>query len=210
MENITIATNTDKSWRTNMEKLIEQKARELVEGVEQETPPQIKMELDTTKSYGEQAKEAIDFMATKNAIADEQLGDELTQKKKEELKTNAEANLQKERAKAKRVDVEMQNAEYDSFSGVASYAGIKKPLPKKMQKILFTILASIQTILLIIVSIPTCIVNITADAINSIVEKLSNIAKSARILVLSLLGLGSIAGAVYILSELLQKYNIIG
>ena len=67
-----------------MEELIERKARELVEGIPQEKP-EIKLDLDTSKSYGEQAKEAIDFMATKKAIEDERLGDELTEKKKEEL-----------------------------------------------------------------------------------------------------------------------------
>ena len=193
-----------------MEALIEQKARELVEGVTQEQPPQIKMEIDTTKSYGEQAKEAIDFMATKKAIEDEQLGDELTQKKKEELKTNADANLQKEKAKAKRADVEMQNAEYDSFSGVATYAGIKKPLPKKMQKVLFGTLGAVQMVLLLIISIPTSIFNIIADAVNSVVEKLSSIAKSARVLVLSLCAVGAIAAVIYIGTQLLEKYNIIG
>ena len=136
--------NTDKSWRTNMEDLIEQKAKELVEGVTQEQPPQIKMEIDTKKSYGEQAKEAVDFLATKNAIADEKLGDELTQKKKEELKTSAEASLQKEKAKAKLAEVEIQKAEYGTFEGVATYAGIKKPLPQKYQTILFAILMFAQ------------------------------------------------------------------
>ena len=53
---------------------------------------------------------------------------------------------EKEKAKAKRADVEMQNAEYESFSGVATYAGIKKPLPKKMQKVLFTTLSFFQMI----------------------------------------------------------------
>jgi hypothetical protein len=42
-----------------MEDLIEKKARELVEGVAQEPTPQIKMEIDTTKSYGEQRKKPL-------------------------------------------------------------------------------------------------------------------------------------------------------
>ena len=191
-----------------MEDLIERKAKELVQGGSE--PPKLNLTIDENKSYGEQAKEYVDVLATKNAIQDEQLGDKLTEKKKQELETNADTNLKKEKAKAKLAEVEIQNAEYDSYSGVATYAGIKKPLPKKMQKILFTALAFVQMILLLIVSIPTSIVNILADAINSIVEKLSKIAKSARILVLTLLGVGCVGGAVYILIEVLQNYNIIG
>lgn len=192
-----------------MEKLIEQKAREKLESQDLETP-KFNLTVDETKSYGEQAKEYIDVLATKNAIQDEALGDDLTKSKKEELKISADVKLQKEKAKAKNAEVEMQNAEYESYQGVATYAGIKKPLPKKMQKILFTALAFVQMILLLIVSIPTSIVNILADAVNSVIVKLSQIAKSARILVLSLIGVACFGGAIYIIIEILQKYNVIG
>mgnify|MGYP003293127260 CR=1 FL=1 len=192
-----------------MEQLIEKKARELVEGIPQETPD-IKFDLDTSKSYGEQAKEAVDFMATKNAIADEQLGVDLTEKKKEELKTSAEAKLQKEKAKAKQADVEMQSAEYESFSGVATYAGIKKPLPKKMQKVLFTTLSFFQMIWLIVTGIPTSMITITADAVDNIFTKLSNIAKSSRIFVITLFCIAIVLAIGYVFFLLLQKYNIIG
>ena len=191
-----------------MEELIERKAKELVQGASE--PPKLNIKVDEAKSYGEQAKEYVDVLATKNAILDEQLGDKLTEKKKQELETNADTNLKKEKAKAKMAEAEVQSAEFESYGGVATYAGIKKPLPNKMQKILFTALAFIQMILLLIVSIPTSIINILSDAINSVIDKLSKIAKSARILVLSLVGLGCLGGIIYIVVEILQKYNVIG
>ena len=191
-----------------MEDLIERKAKELVQGASE--PPKLNTKVDETKSYGEQAKEYVDVLATKNAILDEQLGDKLTEKKKQELETNADTNLKKEKAKAKMAEAEVQSAEFESYGGVATYAGIKKPLPNKMQKILFTALAFVQMILLLIVSIPTSIVNIMADAVNSVIVKLSQIAKSARILVLTLIGTGLVCALVYIVIEILQKYNVIG
>jgi hypothetical protein len=194
-----------------MEKLIEQKAREMVEKT---TPnletPKFNLTVDETKSYGEQAKEYVDVLATKNAIQDEQLGEELTDTKKQELKIGAQANLQKEKAKAKLAEVEIQNAEYDSYNGVATYAGIKKPLPKKMQKILFTTLAFFQMIWLILIGIPTSIITITADAIDNIISKMSKIAKSSRVLLLTLMGIVTFGGIGYIVWLILQNYNIIG
>ena len=67
---------------------------------------------------------------------------------KEELKENATANLKEEKAKSKKADINLQSAEYGVFEGVATYAGIKKPLPKKMQSVLYTVLAFLQMILL--------------------------------------------------------------
>jgi Fe2+ transport system protein B len=173
--------------------------------IEQVPKPTISGEIDKSKPLNTQAKEYVNFVATEKAVQDQQLVNELTDKKKQELKSNAEANLKKEQAENKKADVEIQKANFDSYEGVATYAGIQKPLPNKMQKILFTTLSFFQMILLLIISIPTSIINILADSINSIVEKLSNIAKSARVLVLSLITLGGIGGVIYLVYFIINR-----
>lgn len=171
--------------------------------------PKLSFQRDTTKSLNEQAKDYVSFVATEKAVEDNNLVDEITDKRKQELKLNADKSLKNEKAESKKADVEIQKADFENYQGVATYAGIKKPLPNKMQKCLFTTLAFFQMLLLIVISIPTSIINILADSIDSIVSKLSSIAKSARVLVISLISLGIISAIIYIIWQLIEKYNVL-
>ena len=171
--------------------------------------PQLKFELDKDKTYTEQAKDLVGVIATQKAVEDEELVKDITETKKEELRTGADANLKEEQAKAKTAEKSLQEANYGVYEGVAIYAGVKKPLPKEMQKVLFSILSFFQIVVLIIVGTPTSIISILADCVDSIFKKLSSIAKSARVLVVSLLVIGAVALVAYIVITTLQKYSII-
>ena len=89
----------------------------------------LQFEVDKSKSFNEQAKDMVGAIATKQAIEDAELQKDITDAKKKELKNNAEKELKKEQES-------LQEAEYGVCKGIASYAGIKKPLPQKYQKIL--------------------------------------------------------------------------
>lgn len=171
--------------------------------------PKLKVELDKDKTYTEQAKDLVGVMATQKAIEDEDLVKDITEAKKEELRTGADANLKEEQAKAKTAEKTLQEANYGVYEGVATYAGVKKPLPKGMQRVLFSILSFFQIVVLILVGTPTSIINILADCVDSIFKKLSSIAKSARVLVVSLLVIGAVALVTYIVITTLKKYSII-
>ena len=171
--------------------------------------PKLKVELDKDKTYTEQAKDLVGVMATQKAIEDEDLVKDITEAKKEELRTGADANLKEEQAKAKTAEKTLQEANYGVYEGVATYAGVKKPLPKGMQRVLFSILSFFQIVVLILVGTPTSIINILADCVDSIFKKLSSIAKSALVLVVSLLVIGAVALVTYIVITTLKKYNII-
>ncbi len=198
----------------NLEKEIEQKANEIINfrNVDEitENSSKLNFQLDTSKSFEEQASDLVGVMATQHAINDTGLVSDIAKDKKEELKHKAEANLKDKKAESKKADIKLQEADYGVFSGVATYAGIKKPLPLKMQKILFTILSAIQTLWLLFIGTLTSIATITCDCFDSIVKKIGSIAKSARVLVLSALSLGGIALTIYIIISILQKYNVIG
>lgn len=171
--------------------------------------PQLQFEVDHKKSYTEQAKDVVGVMATQKAIEDEDLVKDITETKKEELKANANANLNEEQAKAKDSEKNLQAANYGVYEGVATYAGIKKPLPQKMQKVLFGIMSGFQVFFLILIGVPTSVFNIVADCVDSMVKKLSAIAKSAKILVIALICLGTVGLIVWIIISTLKRYNII-
>ena len=169
----------------------------------------IDFQVDTTKSYADQAKDLVGLKATEQAIADEELASDVTNRKKAEILNYADAHLKKEQAENKKADTLLQEANYGVYEGVATYAGIKKPLPQKMQNILFAILSAVQTILLIAFGIPISIINIVADGVDSIVKKLGTLTRSAMWIVIAFMG-GGVGWLVYlIIKSLLAKRGII-
>jgi hypothetical protein len=195
-----------------IEKAIREKAKEVVEATEIPKEPsaveafkqQVEFQLDTTKTYEEQAKDLIGVRATEKAIQDEDLTKGVTDRKKAEILNHADAHLKKEEAENKKAEILLQEANYGVYNGVATYAGIKKPLPQKMQNILFAILSAVQTILLLSFGLPISAINILADGVDSVVKKLATLTKSARWIVL----LAILAGIVWLI-VLLVKYFLV-
>lgn len=167
------------------------------------------LEIDKGKPIDEQAKQIIDILTTRKALENEGLGQSLVDNKIEELKQNSEKQLKAGQVENKKAEKELQEADYGVFNGVATYAGIKKPLPLKYQKFLFVLLMIIQVPFQIIFGSVTSVITICADCIDTVVGKLSSIAKSARVLVLSIIVLALIIGAIYIISNLLKQYNLL-
>lgn len=170
---------------------------------------QVEFQVDRTKSYEEQAKDLVGLKATEQAIQDDDLTKGVTDRKKAEILNHADAHLKKEEAENKKADTLLQEANYGVYEGVATYAGIKKPLPQKMQNILFAILSAVQTILLIAFGIPISLINIIADGVDSIVKKLGNITRSARWIVLIALVAGVVWLILLIVKYFLTKSGII-
>lgn len=188
-----------------LDKIIADRAKDLVEkkqtennSVSDSAPAQIKFDIDHKKSYSEQAKDIVGLNATAKAISDEHLAKDVTDRKKAEILNYADANLKKEEAENKKADIQLQEANYGVHSGVAAYAGIKKPLPQKMQNVLFAILCAVQTILLILFGIPISIINIIADGVDSVVKKLATLTRSAMWIVLACM-VGGVGWVVYLI-----------
>lgn len=194
-----------------LDKIIEQKATEIVDKKEFDASAGTPVDIEqyAASSFAEKAKDFVGVVATQKAVQDEQLVEDITEKKKEELKENATASLKKEQAESKSAETLLQRSLYGVYEGVATYAGIKKPLPQKMQKALFTILATLQTVALIFFGVPTSLITITADCVDVIVKKLSSISKSARWLVLGTL-IAFLAYCVALFAVfILRKYGVI-
>lgn len=201
----------------DIEKFVDERAKELVNGgnigEKSPSPAPIEsttaLEIEAEKSYAQKAKEIVGVLATQEAIKDEQLVKDVTSRRKSALLNSADADMKREEAENKKADIELQEANYGIHSGVAAYAGIKKPLPSKMQSVLFTILSVIQTICLILVGVPISIFNIFADGVDSIVKKLGTLTKSAMWIVLIILVLAVVAVIIWFGKFFLTKFGII-
>lgn len=161
--------------------------------------PKGNITFDSSKPINEQVKQFVDCLATEKALQDEALKQQITDKKEQELINNAEANLKKEQAENKKAEVEIQQAEFGAFEGVAKYAGISHHLPRKMQQIVFSILCIFQGIFLILFGIPVSIVKILIQQIDSIVTTLASVAKSVRRTVLSMFVISLIAILIFVI-----------
>lgn len=194
-----------------IDNLIEKKAKAIVEKQDKSVKSDCaEMSEDLSrKTYIDQANEIVGVLATKAAINDENLVKDVTNRRKSALLNSADADMKREEAENKKADIQLQEANYGVYSGVAFYAGIKKPLPKNMQTILFTILSVIQTIFLILIGVPISIINICADGIDSVVKKLGTLTKSAMWIVLILIILGLIFVAFWIGKFFLMNFGII-
>jgi hypothetical protein len=151
-----------------------------------------------------QVKEYIDAVATQKALASETLAKDITDRKTQELLNSADAKLKAEQAENKNADVKIQEAEFDTFRGIAEYAGIKRSLPRKMQQLIFSILSIYIGIIMILLCPITCAINVTIEQIDSIVNKINAVAKSVRRIVVTMLALGLIAILCLVIYKLIK------
>ena len=164
---------------------------------------------DTSKTLSERAKDYVGVVATMDAVSDQTLRAEVSTLKQEELKLRAEADVKSERVNSKRTDKELQEAEFGTYSGSAAYAGIRKPLPSKMQKFLFPILCVIQSIFLLVFGTVTSVITIVGDCVNAVIERISTFTKIARATIVTLLIIGAIYLVYLILQQVLAGYGIL-
>ena len=157
----------------------------------------------------ERAKDYVGVLAIQKAVEDEELVEDITELKKDELKSMASADNKKEKAKEKDADTEYQKAVYGNNEGIASYAGIKKPLPQKMQGVLFFLLSIIQCIVLFVVGGVSSIINIIADCVNSIVMRIADLSVVARKIIITAIIVGGVYLLYIVAKQILANYGII-
>lgn len=203
---------------TDLDEIIAEKARQMLK--EKKTPKDTDVQavadatvqpqpVPTTKSYDEQASDFVDAVSARKAVEDETLVDSVAQSKKKGIIHRANATLKKEEAESKNADTILQEANFNAYSGVAALAGIKKPLPQKMQVVLFTILSAVQLIIFILVGVPISVFNIVCDSVDTSFTKLASLTKAARKLVVALLGIGAVALVVFVVRFYLLRFGIL-
>ena len=124
-------------------KVIEDTAEKLIEDGNAKIA-EVAKKMDGSQNLSEATKLAetlIELRAIQQAAQDKSLGSDLTGIKSQEILARAVAKAKTEEVENKNADIKLQEADYGVYSGVAAYAGIKRPLPKRMQSILFCILS---------------------------------------------------------------------
>lgn len=165
-------------------------------------------ELDREKSYGEQAKDLVDVLATQKAVTDDGLLDKVTDLKKEELQSQAETNLKKEKSKSKNAEKELQQSMFGIYEGLASYIGLKRDLPAPMLKILMLFIQPILGVFMLVIGVVVGIINVLMDGINSVIEKFETFAKSTRKIIFSLGIILLIVVFLIVVNTILNKFGI--
>lgn len=129
----------------------------------------IKMQLDKTKSYEEQAEDVVGAMATARAVANEQVAQELSDRKAAELKAKASAKAKQAAAGEINAETDKQEAERKLYEAVLETFGIKKHLPKWLMQIMVFIFTPIYIVLSLIIGIPCGIVKTLIDNVDNII-----------------------------------------
>lgn len=168
--------------------------------------------VDDKKTLNEQAKEIVDVLVVQEVIKDEKVREELKEHKAEEFRSRAEASKKAEQSKSKDEEKNLQKANYGVYEGVASYAGIKRSLPNKMQTILMIPLQIIVGIWLFVCGSATAVINVFLDCTNSIVEKFGQLADNSKkiiknVAVITII-VGAILGIYFVIRAVLTKYGI--
>lgn len=168
----------------------------------------LKIKIDNTKSFEEQAQDVATVIATTKALEDEGLVKQITDLKKDELTETAEANVKKSKAKSQDAEKELQTALFGVYEGLASYMGLKRDLPKLMLKVLMFFVQPILGLLLLICGLVVGTINILMDGVNSIAEKFATLSEITKRIVKSLLWL-AVVGLVYlVLRYVLSRFGI--
>ena len=168
--------------------------------------PTLQFEVDTSKTFSEQAKDVVGAMATAKAIQDEKLVKNVTEAKKDELSSRAEAEAKSEKAKTKDAEKKLQESTFGIYEGVASYIGLKRALPERMLKILMLFIQPIVGIFITVIGLPISIIAICMDGINVLAEKFAAISENAKRIVKALWWIALVVIGILVINALLQRY----
>lgn len=129
----------------------------------------IRFKLDTTQSYEEQAKDAVNAMATAKAVKDQNTVDALAKGKQDELIGEQQAKIKKTQKYLKDSETELQKAEFDSNKTLFDTFNIVSHLPKWLQMIVVPLLTPFYLIGVLVIKVPCGFVRMLIDGIDGII-----------------------------------------
>lgn len=131
----------------------------------------IKIQLDSTKAYTEQAEDVVGAMSTAKAIEKKEVQEQLIQKKGEELVNKAEAKASKAKEQKIGADTAVAEAKRDLYSTVLQSFGIYKHLPDFLMTILVCIFSPIYVVLSLLIGVPCGFVKVLIDNLDGIIVR---------------------------------------
>lgn len=140
----------------------------------------VKVQIDTTKSAGEQTKEVIDFAATVSAAQDQDTLKKISDAKKAEIVHEAEVKAKEASVKSTHADTEVQKAKREKFEILFETFGVTKHIPDWLLKVLMCIFAPFYILFVIVIGIPTGFIRFLIDCTDGILIRYDNTEEKRR------------------------------
>lgn len=131
----------------------------------------VKMELDTKKSYEEQAEDVASAMAVAAAVQDEQTQRALVDVKKDEMLGKATAKAIKGKNEVKEAEKRTQEAEARKTETLFGIFGIKGDFKPYLQVIIEILLLPFYVVYLICIAAPLGAVTVLMNSLEAIIVK---------------------------------------
>ena len=128
----------------------------------------LKVKLDETKSFEEQAESIASAMTVASAVQDEETRKTLVGAKSEELKIKAKAKLTEQQAEATEAVTKKQKSEREKFATILETFGIYRHLPRGFLISLLIILVPLYWLYTLFIGAPTGAIKFTVDCLDGI------------------------------------------
>ena len=131
----------------------------------------IKVHVDTSKSFEDQAKDFANMTAVVNAVNDEETTKDLKEQKKKELLNDSISKVKKSESNVINQKTAIQKAELENFSGILNTFGFYRQMPSWMTKAIVYMLTPFLFLIGFIIGIPCGAVKILMENVEGIVIK---------------------------------------
>ena len=168
---------------------------------------------DEKKTMDENASDLAELKATGEAIQDEEFIKKVAEKKKEQISASADLNkdIRDSTKTAEKIEAatKIDQAFYEQWKTVFQWGGMESACKKPFMIFMLFLILPFFVIEKCCFELPVAIIKSFLGAINALLEKIKTFGKIARGIAFSLLILGVIALAVYIILFYLDKYGIL-
>lgn len=175
---------------------------------ERDPVQQLNCVIDQSKSFEERTQDVVTVLATKKALEDEGLVKDITDLKKDELTEHAKASFKKGQAKSQVAEKDLQEALFGVYEGLASYMGLKRPIPKRMLKVLMFFVQPTLGTLILVSGLIVGTINVLMDGVNSIAEKFATLSAITQKIVKSLFWIIIAAVILLAINYVLMRFGI--
>lgn len=165
----------------------------------------IKFSVDTSKSMEAQAEDVVGAMATANAVQDEKVAKDLTDKKADELRAKAEARKRKAEAENIKAETERQKEKRTLYEAVLGRFLIKDHLPVWLMVITTVVLSPIYLLLVLTINVPFGILGAIMDGLDGLVCRYEAVDEKCKPKVRATIWILLVSGAILAIAFIVLK-----
>ena len=164
----TIVDNSETSVETKEEATVSEPLGQEEKSLQDVSISNLKVKLDETQSFEEQAETIASAMTVASAVQDEGTRQTLIDAKSEELKIKAKTKVTEKQAEATNAVTKKQKSEREKFSTILETFGIYRHLPRVFLYPMLVILHIVYGLFVLAIGIPTGAIKYTVDCLDGI------------------------------------------